>query len=438
MTNVRSIACSDVAVEARYLGAVMLRPAALEEAPVLATDFVSPAHQALYAAMLALRQRKEDITTVALRIELQRGGRLQQVGEQRLLALTDTLELDPHACAKRMRELSALRRVREASQRAIVLTDEGELEEARHELAAVAFDDGETDVDPVLTFRELLIKTVEALVNEDTSSEYVKLGTEAVDAAYTAGPGDLVVVGAATGTGKSTLLTTWALSLSKRGIPVGIISIEDNEVDYGTKSLAALSGVPTEKLWRGGMSDEQITALKRAIDVEGALSVSFAKIKSRGVQAVISRMAYMVRVRGASVIMVDYLQAIRHRDVGSTARERVNDTLAALMAAAAQFGVPLILASQLRRSDGSKFHEPHDGELKESGDIENSAQCIVLLWRETDDEADPRFGLVYGKIAKVKQVASGGRFWMKRSPDGQLREQLGRPPGSKQGGWGKA
>jgi replicative DNA helicase len=147
-------------------------------------------------------------------------------------------------------------------------------------------------------------------------------------------------------------------------------------------------------------------------------------------------MAYMVRVRGCRVLLIDYLQAIRHRDVGTSTREKVNDSLATLMAAAAQLGATLVLASQLRRaSEGGKYQEPGDGDLKESGDIENSAQAIVLLWRETDEESDPRYGCVFGKVAKVKRASAGRRFWMRRDSYGLLIEQGGPAPKKAKGGW---
>lgn len=427
MSVVRSIACADVAVEARYLGAVLMRPEALEQAPVQVGDLVSPSHQAILGAMLAIRARAEDVNSVSLRIELERQGRLKSVGEDRLIALLNTVELDPHACARRIRELAAQRRVREASQQAIALVDGGELDEARQLLARVALEEPGADEDPVLTFRQMLAASVEALVEAKRGNRYVTLGTPSVDAVFRAGPGDLVVVGAATNAGKSTLLTSWTVSLARRGVPVGIISIEDGADDYGSKSLNAISGVPTEAMWNGAVSDQQADELMRAIDRDGDLPVSFAKIRSRSVQGVVSRMAYMARVRGVRVVMVDYLQAIRHRDTAVSMREKVNDTLHALMAAAAQLEVTLVLASQLRRAEGSKYHEPHDGELKESGDIENSAQCIVLLWRETDDVRDDRNGIVYGKVAKVKRAPAGRRFWMRRE-NGVLVEQHGQPP----------
>jgi replicative DNA helicase len=418
-----------VAVEARYLGAVFVRPEALEQAPVQVADLVSPPHQAILSAMLAVRGRAEDVNTVSVRIELERQGRMRSVGIDRLMALQDTLELDPHACAKRIRELSEQRRIREASLKAVSLVEAGDAGEARRELARVALEEPGADDDPVLTFREMLTATAEALAETARGKRFVTLGTPSVDAVFRAGPGDLVVVGAATNVGKSTQLMTWAMSLARRGVPCGIISIEDGAEDYGSKGLTAISGVASELMWNGAAGPQEYDRMMRGVDAEGHLPLCFSRIKSRSVEGVVSRMAYMVRVRGARVVMVDYLQAIRHRDVGSSMRERVNDTLHALMAAAAQLDVVLVLASQLRRAEGSKHHEPHDGELKESGDIENSAQCIVLLWRETDDESDPRYGIVYGKVAKVKRAAAGRRYWMQRSQaDGLLVERQGKPP----------
>lgn len=441
MSAVHSIACADAAIEARYLSAVLMRPEALEQAPIQLTDLVSPTHQSIYSAMLSVRGRGEDVNTVSVRIELDRQGRLKAVGVERLTQLQDSLELDPFACAKRLRELAVARRIREAAHRAIALAEEGDTGEARRELARVSLEEPGADDDPVLTFREMLSATVEALAESKKGQRFVPLGTPSVDAVFRAGPGDLVVVGAATNAGKSTQLTTWAMSLARRAIPVGIISIEDAAEDYGSKGLTAISSVPTDTLWLGAVNDEQVDALYQGIDREGSLPISFARIKSRSVEGVVSRMAYMARVRGCRVVMVDYLQAIRHRDVGTSMRERVNDTLHTLMAAAATLEVTLVLASQLRRAEGSKHHEPHDGELKESGDIENSAQCIVLLWRETDEASDSRFGVVYGKVAKVKRAAAGRRYWMQRGANGLLEERYGKPPAgqsqSSTRGWGK-
>jgi len=432
---VASVTCADPALELRYLASVLHRAEALEQAPVSHADLTSPAHQALLGALIAIRAKREEVTPSALRLELDRQGRLSQVGEDRLLQLESTLELDPHACARRLRELSQARTLRDASLQAAALAERGSLLEARSALAAVAFSEDASE-DPVLTFRELLTESVSALSEASKTKRFVRLGTPNLDDVFRAGPGDLVVLGAATNVGKSTLLWTWAMSLARSGTAVGIISIEDGAEDFGSKGLAAISGVDASAMWSTGLRAEHSVPISSGIDREANLPISFAKIRSRSIEGVVSRMAYMVRVRGCKVLLVDYLQAIRHRDVGTSTREKVNDSLATLMAAAAQLGATLVLASQLRRaSEGGKYQEPGDGDLKESGDIENSAQAIVLLWRETDEESDPRYGVVYGKVAKVKRASAGRRFWMRRDSYGLLIEQGGPAPKKTKGGW---
>ena len=425
--------CTDSSLELRYLASVLHRAEALEQAPVPVDALTVPGHQAMLAALIALRARREDVTPSALSLELDRQGR--RIPDALLLSVASILELDPHACAKRLRELHSARTLRTRAMRAAQLAEAGQLLEARTELAAVAYSEDASE-DPVLTFRELLTTSVEALTSEAKTQRFARLGTPSLDDVFRAGPGDLVVVGASTNTGKSTLLMTWAMSLARRGTPVGILSIEDGAEDFGAKGLSAISGVDSERLWSsGGIAREDLERLMRGVDAEAELPISFAKIRSRGIDAVVSRMAYMARVRGSKIILVDYLQAIRHRDVGTSTREKVNDSLATLLAAAAQLEVTLVLASQLKRfGEASKFTEPNDSDLKESGDIENSAQAIVLLWRETDEEGDPRYGAVFGKVAKVKRASAGRRFWMRRDSHGLLTEQGGPAPKKSKGG----
>lgn len=428
--TVRSIAHADHGIEARYLAAVLHRPTALEECPVPSTDLASPAHQTILGCMMALRARGEEITSLSVHVELERQNKRGL--QNRWAEVSGLLELDPTTCARRIRELAEQRRIHAGAHEALIALSNGDAALARATLASVATDPGADD-DPVLTFRQMLACAVESLT--ERSDRYHRLGVPSIDAVFRAGPGDLIVLGAATGTGKSTMTTTIAINLARRKVPVGIVSIEDSAEDFGSKGLTAISGVPTDALWTNALNDEQRDALMRAIDEEGDLPISFAKVRSRSIEGVIAKMAHMVRVRGCKVLFVDYLQAIHHRDVGSTTREKVNDTLAMLMAAAAQLDVALVLCSQLRRAgEGSQFHEPHMGDLKESGDIENSAQCIVLLWRETDDPSDPRNGITFAKVAKVKRAAAGTRFWMRRNRFGLLEEGGGPPPARVSGG----
>jgi replicative DNA helicase len=149
--------------------------------------------------------------------------------------------------------------------------------------------------------------------------------------------------------------------------------------------------------------------------------LSFAYVGSRRLEDVLARIEFMVRVRGARVVAVDYLQSIVPRGSFHSRREAIDSVLAELISLCGRLGVALILASQLARPDkGSPYREPNLIDLKESGEIENRAQCVVMLWRDSDEPG----AVVHGKIAKAKRQPAGARFDLVRDPDtGMLIEK---------------
>jgi hypothetical protein len=72
--------------------------------------------------------------------------------------------------------------------------------------------------------------------------------------------------------------------------------------------------------------------------------------------------------------------------------------------------VPLILCSQLSRPPSVAQREPNASRLKESGDLENMSEAIILLWREKDGEGAPAFC----KVAKLKSSSARPRLQVVR------------------------
>lgn len=278
-------------------------------------------------------------------------------------------------------------------------------------------------IDPIYDFPQLVERTTCALVDAHSADgRLIALGTPTIDRHYLASPGMLTVVGASTNVGKSSLLLAWALSIAQRSIPVGIVSVEDPAEDFGAKAVGALSRARISDAWQRRLPTDE---LERALTYAGGLKLPlyFAEIKSRRLDSVLTRMEQLVRGHGVRIVLVDYLQAIAHRD-GKDLRERIDRTLEELIACAGRLDVPLVLASQLSRiGRNENRREPTLSDLKESGSIENRAQCVVMLWREDDSPGAP----VLGKLAKLKRGSAGVRFTLHRDTQtGELREIEGR------------
>lgn len=390
--------------------------------------------RAAYECILSVDARGEKVTAVAVQVEAQRRQVSQHVDPILRGPLTGYVtDLGP--VVGRLKEIAAFRALSPYLQKAVHALSARNMDATRAAIGEAwrAVHSDEHGADRAFNFEALITHTLESVSNSLTEQRFTKMGTAALDRVFSAAPGDLVVVGAATGTGKSTLLTTWSLSLARRGMGVGIISIEDQPEDYGGKLISELARVPAERFYGNCFESGESERIAAALQQDKGLPIHFTKIRSRTLDGVLHSMHTMRHVHSVRVVMVDYLQAIRHAEANSM-RERVNETLHALMAAAAQLDVTLVLASQLRRAEGSKFHEPHDGELKESGDIENSAQCIVLLWRETDEETHPDYGVVFGKVAKVKRARAGARFALVREESSGCLVEVDRKPSGDPGG----
>ena len=123
----------------------------------------------------------------------------------------------------------------------------------------------------------------------------------------------------------------------------------------------------------------------------------------------------------ADLIIVDYLQLIDpDRKYGNRASE-VGEISKSLKGLAMELGVPIVVLSQLNRlSEARETKEPSMAELRESGDIEQDASVVLLLWNLSEDERN-RKGL---KIEKSRQGKTG-KFELSFDGDAMIFREVG-------------
>jgi replicative DNA helicase len=404
-------------LERQYVSTLLTLPALLTADTRLEDDDITDAEaRAVYRAIVSLTTSGRRVTRAAVKVWLAQHARMEAVPD------LGAIEPEIAPLVEALRRIAKCRRMTAATERVAELLRGQKLDLAKAaigELTMELADAGKTE--QTYSMPELLKHALTTVKSEaGTFGATIATGQPTLDAAYRLTPGSLLTIGASTNVGKSTTIMTWLYDMASKGIPVGLVSVEDPAEDWGVKALGAMAGVAPSSIWRGRVSAEESRALVASIDQARDYPLSFSYVADRRIDGVLGRMEYLATQHGARVIAVDYLQAISHRP-GKDIRQRIDSTLEELISTAGRLGVALILASQLSRpGKGDEFREPHVIDLKESGSIENRSQCVVLLWRESSDSNAP----ILGKIAKAKRHPAGATFALVRGKDtGLLREQ---------------
>ncbi len=197
---------------------------------------------------------------------------------------------------------------------------------------------------------------------------------------------DLIIIAARPAMGKTAFLLSMARNIAvQHDIPLALFSLEMASVQLITRMIASETGISSEKLRKGQMSDEEwqrlfsnVSALENAplyIDETPSLSVFDFRAKCRR----------LVMQHGVKIIMVDYLQLMTANSGkgGAGNREQEIATISrSLKAIAKELNVPVIALSQLSRSVETRpGKRPQLSDLRESGAIEQDADIVSFIFR---------------------------------------------------------
>lgn len=200
--------------------------------------------------------------------------------------------------------------------------------------------------------------------------------------------GDLIVLGGRPGMGKSALATCWSHAMAKQGF-IGIsFSLEMTARQQGDRLIAdALfnSGAVTYRSLNSGFFDEQMFARVTGAALE--LSKLSLQTEPQGGQTFgqIAARARLAKNRGGlDFIVVDHLQIVRPSGKYQNRVHQIGEITAGFKALAKELDIVVILLSQLSRAlESREDKRPTLNDLRESGDIEQDADVVIMAFRES-------------------------------------------------------
>lgn len=383
----------DKLAEQSVLGGMLLSPIAVDDVmqEIVPQDFYLPKHEAIAFALGSLRSRNMPTDVIAVTEELRKINRLSKAGGAAYLhELTGIVPTAANAgyYAKSIRDMAVKRKLTQAGATimAIGRASEGDVED--HVKRARA------EVDSINIGRASLARPIgdtlyDLIGTLDEKPRYYSSAWESLDKLIGGfAPGCLYVIGARPGSGKTIFSLQAAAHLARQGV-VAFSSLEMSEAELQLRLIAQFGPVHQTMLRNRTLSvddkkriAEAWQAIKDApIYIDDAAAVTMSHVRSH---------ARAVARHGKLVgIVVDYLQLVRG-GLGDSQQERIADVAHELKALAKDLDVPVIAAAQLKRAgDRSRGRKlPDLDDLRESGAIEQDADCVILLDR--DKEKTPR------------------------------------------------
>jgi len=210
---------------------------------------------------------------------------------------------------------------------------------------------------------------------------------------------DLVIIAGRPGMGKTALATNMAFNIARAyrseklpdgttkrmdGGVVGFFSLEMSSEQLATRIIAEQSGVPSYKIRRGEIQDNDFDRIVDAaremeripfyIDQTGGISIAQLATRARRLK----------RQKGLDILVVDYLQLLSGSSKkGENRVQELTEITTGLKALAKELAVPVIALSQLSRQVEQRDDKrPQLSDLRESGSIEQDADVVMFVFRE--------------------------------------------------------
>lgn len=413
----------DLDAETSVLGSMMLSKDAIADVVehLRGEDFYKPAHETIYDVILDLYASGEPADAVTVSNALSKSGDLARIGGAAYLhTLIQSVPTSANAIfyAEIVRELALLRRLVTAGTRIVQMgyDAQGDTDDlinlAQSEIYQVT--ERRTTEDYVRLSEALqpTIEEIERSGSHDGDTAGVPTGFYEFDE-LTNGlhPGQMIVIAARPGVGKSTLALDFARSAAIHHEQTTVIfSLEMGRIELTTRLLSAESGIPLQKLRQGKLDDERDwTTLANTMGKINDAPLFIDDSPNMALTEIRAKCRRLKQQHDLKMVVIDYLQLMTSGKRVESRQQEVSEFSRSLKLLAKELEVPVIALSQLNRSSEQRNDKrPMVSDLRESGSIEQDADMVLLIHREDMyDKESPHAGEAIIMVAKHRNGPTG-------------------------------
>jgi len=386
----------NLVAEQSVLGSMLIdKNAILRVIEILSPDsFYRDAHRYIYETMLKLFELGEPVDSITVSETLRNDGKLDAVGGSVYIA--DLINSVPTSAnvdhyAKIVEEKATLRRLIEAGtkivQDAFEEPDDVDaiLDSAEKNIFNIALKrvkEGFLKIDSVV---KKVLEKIDKLYEKHETLTGIPSGFQDLDN-LTAGfqKSDLIIIAARPSVGKTALALNIAQNVSiKHKIPVALFSLEMSKESLARRILCSEAEIDQNRLNTASLPDSGWKKLTKAlsrlteaplfIDDSAAISSMEIRAKARRLKA----------EHGLGLVIIDYMQLMSGRSRVENRTQEISEIARSLKTLARELDIPVLCLSQLSRAIEQRTDRiPRLSDLRESGEIEQTADVVIFIQRD--------------------------------------------------------
>ena len=414
-------------VEMAVLGAMLLDKGAIAKAIEILDDssFYKPAHQRIFAGMVALFEKSEPIDLITLVEELRRRAELDKVGGEYYLTELTTrvttaanVEYHAHIVLEKALMRQLISSSSEVVGRAYSETEDALdlLDEAEQKIFQISEQRMKKNFISMNTAVHQTMEMLESIHGKHSGVTGVPSGFTEVDN-YTGGfqNSDLIIVAGRPSQGKTALVLSLARNASiLHEVPVAFFSLEMSIQQLVLRLICAEARVDAQSVRTGRLPEDEWRKLSTSIgklykakifiDDTPALTALEIRAKARRLKV----------EHNVGLIIVDYLQLMQGPKNAQSREQEISSISRSLKALAKELNTPVIALSQLNRAVEMRGDKrPVLADLRESGAIEQDADVVLFVHRpemfgiNVDENNEPTEGMAEIIIGKQRNGPTG-------------------------------
>jgi len=384
--------------EMSVLGSLMLdHNAVIKVADLLKPDsFYKNEHKIIFATMLELFEKNEPIDILSVSAKLREKNTLEAAGN--VGYLTELINSVPsasnvHYYGEIVRKKEILRNLLEASGRLSELSykEDDDVEHIIDEAEKTIFSISQNALkQKFINVKDALEEAWERIDQLHKTPERLRgvpTGFKGLDNIL-AGlqKSDLVILAARPSLGKTALALDIARNAAiKYQIPVGIFSLEMPTQQIIDRFLSAEASIDFWRIRTGKLREDEgdFDRLSGALEKLSHAPIFIDDEASNTIFQIRTMARRLQLERNLGLIIIDYLQLIRPRNIADSTVQQITEISRALKALARELNIPVLALSQLSRAIEQRPRAiPRLSDLRDSGSIEQDADVVMFIHRE--------------------------------------------------------